>query len=255
MDSQPARVKVYTIGPDVTAPELLPLNITGLSTEKCWKKVNGKIVLSVIVDETGQPRNLTLLNTNDMELDPLAFRIVAADRFKPGMYDGAPVLVAVSVEVNLQACFEDTVNSVGMKNNPIGLRSQPVQKLRTISKPPEESVHIAVDSYWKDSKNLEIASVPVFRVGGGVTAPVVLSSPEARFSDEARSAKYQGTCLISLIVDEHGMPQNLRVVKKLDYGLSEKALEAVSKYRFKPAMKDDQPVPVLVNVEVNFHLY
>jgi protein TonB len=37
--------------------------------------------------------------------------------------------------------------------------------------------------------------------------------------------------------------------------LSEKAIEAVSRYRFKPAMKDGKPVPVMVNVEVNFRFY
>jgi TonB family protein len=47
----------------------------------------------------------------------------------------------------------------------------------------------------------------------------------------------------------------MRIVRSLGYGLNEKAIEAVSKYRFKPAMKDGQPVPVEVNIEVNFHLY
>jgi outer membrane biosynthesis protein TonB len=36
--------------------------------------------------------------------------------------------------------------------------------------------------------------------------------------------------------------------------LDEKAIEAVSQYRFKPAMKDGVPVPVKITVEVNFHL-
>jgi TonB family protein len=61
--------------------------------------------------------------------------------------------------------------------------------------------------------------------------------------------------LIGLIVDTQGMPQNLRVVRPLAYGLTEKAIEAVSKYRFKPAMRGGQPVPVYVTIEVNFHLY
>jgi hypothetical protein len=38
-------------------------------------------------------------------------------------------------------------------------------------------------------------------------------------------------------------------------GLDEKALEAVLKYRFKPAMKGSTPVPVMISVEVNFRLY
>jgi len=96
----------------------------------------------------------------------------------------------------------------------------------------------------------------VYRVGGGVSAPVPIFTPEAEFSDEARRAKYQGVCLVSLIVDAQGNPQNVHVVRPLGMGLDEKALEAVRKYKFKPAMKDGRtPVPVLMSIEVNFRLY
>ncbi len=96
----------------------------------------------------------------------------------------------------------------------------------------------------------------VYKVGGGVSAPVPIFTPEAEFSDEARRAKYQGVCIISLIVDAQGNPQNPRVSRALGMGLDEKALEAVRKYKFKPAMKDGRtPVPVMMSIEVNFRLY
>jgi len=94
------------------------------------------------------------------------------------------------------------------------------------------------------------------RIGGRVSGPIPLFQPEAEFSDEARRAKYQGICVISVIVDAQGNPQNPRVVRALGMGLDEKALEAVRKYKFKPAMKDGKtPVAVMVNIEVNFRLY
>jgi TonB family protein len=94
------------------------------------------------------------------------------------------------------------------------------------------------------------------RIGGGVSAPVALNNVEAEFSDEARRAKYQGVCLIQLIVDAQGNPQNPRVVRALGMGLDEKAIEAVRKYKFKPAYKQGKgPVPVMITVEVNFRLY
>ena len=96
----------------------------------------------------------------------------------------------------------------------------------------------------------------LYRVGGGVSAPVPLNTVDPQFSDEARRAKYQGVCLISMIVDVHGLPQDVRVVRPLGMGLDQKALEAVRQYRFKPAMKDGKtPVPVMITVEVNFRLY
>jgi protein TonB len=94
------------------------------------------------------------------------------------------------------------------------------------------------------------------RVGGRISAPIPINNVEAEFSDEARRAKYQGEVTISLIVDAQGYPQDPRVVRALGMGLDEKALEAVRKYRFKPAMRDGRtPVAVMVNVVVNFHLY
>lgn len=96
----------------------------------------------------------------------------------------------------------------------------------------------------------------LYHVGGGISAPVAINAPEAEFSDEARRAKYQGEVMISLIVDAQGNPQNPRVVRPLGMGLDEKALEAVRKYKFKPALKDGRTaVPVMVTIAVNFRLY
>jgi protein TonB len=92
-------------------------------------------------------------------------------------------------------------------------------------------------------------------VGGKVTAPVAYIQPDAEFSDEARRAKYQGVVLVYLIVDKNGNPQNPRVVRALGMGLDEKAIEAVMKYRFHPAMKEGKPVAVPINIEINFRLY
>src|SRR5208337_1843939 len=52
-----------------------------------------------------------------------------------------------------------------------------------------------------------------------------------------------------------GRPQQIRVQRPLGMGLDEKAIEAVKMWKFEPARKDGQPVPVMINVEVNFRLY
>ena len=106
------------------------------------------------------------------------------------------------------------------------------------------------------SKNESDKTAPkVDRVGGHVTAPIPLNSVEAHYSDKAREAKINGACIITLIVDAQGMPQNPRETKGLGYGLDENAMEAVTEYRFKPAMRDGEPIPVMITVEVNFRLY
>jgi periplasmic protein TonB len=94
-----------------------------------------------------------------------------------------------------------------------------------------------------------------YRVGGGVSAPRVLYSPDPEYSDEARKAKYQGSVVLWIIVGPDGAVRDVRVQRTLGLGLDEKAIEAVRKWKFEPAMKDGQPVAVQVNVEVNFRLY
>jgi len=95
----------------------------------------------------------------------------------------------------------------------------------------------------------------VFRVGGGVSAPRAISTPDPEYSEEARKAKYQGTCVLWLIVGPDGHPRDIKVAITLGLGLDEKAIEAVKQWKFEPAMKDGRPVAVQINVEVSFRLY
>jgi protein TonB len=95
----------------------------------------------------------------------------------------------------------------------------------------------------------------LMRPGGGVSAPQVIFSVDPEFSDEARRAKYQGICVVSVIVDAQGNPQRVRVVRPLGMGLDEKAVDAVKQYKFKPAYYQGHPVAVEVNIEVNFRIY
>ncbi len=92
------------------------------------------------------------------------------------------------------------------------------------------------------------------RPGGGVSLPVPTFKPEPEYSEEARKAKYQGTVMLQIVVDEKGVPKDIRVLRKLGLGLDEKAIEAVSKWRFKPGMKDGKPVAVIATIEVSFRL-
>ncbi len=93
-----------------------------------------------------------------------------------------------------------------------------------------------------------------YRPGGGVTTPIPIVRPEPEYSEEARKAKWSGAVTIKLVVDEHGMPQDIEVIKALGLGLDQKAIEAVQKWRFKPGTKDGKPVPVQAIIEVNFRL-
>jgi TonB family protein len=93
-----------------------------------------------------------------------------------------------------------------------------------------------------------------YRIGGDVSAPTLISKVEPEYSEEARKAKYSGTVLLSIVVDEHGLPRDIHVIRPLGLGLDEKAIEAVMKWRFRPGLKGGRPVATQAQVEVNFRL-
>jgi protein TonB len=94
----------------------------------------------------------------------------------------------------------------------------------------------------------------IYRAGGGVSNPVPILHPEPQYSEEARKAKWQGAVMLSLVVDENGKPIDIKVIRPLGLGLDEKAIEAVSKWTFKPGTLNGKPVKVQAQVEVTFRL-
>jgi TonB family protein len=86
----------------------------------------------------------------------------------------------------------------------------------------------------------------VYKVGGDVSAPVLMHSvdPEA--------ANVSGNVQVVLWVDIHGNPSHIHVTHGLGSGLDEKAIMAVHQYRYKPALKNGQPVRVEIKVDVRF---
>jgi TonB family protein len=92
-------------------------------------------------------------------------------------------------------------------------------------------------------------------MGRGVIAPRVIYQTDPEFSEEARKAKFQGNCVLGLIVDANGRPTNIHILNALGMGLDEKAIESVKGWKFEPGKKDGHDVAVEIAVEVDFHLY
>ncbi len=93
-----------------------------------------------------------------------------------------------------------------------------------------------------------------YHIGGGVSPPSIIYKVEPEYSEEARKAKFQGTVLLFVVVDEHGNPRDIKIIRPLGLGLDQKAVEAVEKWKFSPGKKDGKPVPVQAQIEVNFRL-
>ncbi len=92
------------------------------------------------------------------------------------------------------------------------------------------------------------------RISHRITPPQLIYKVEPEFSEAARKAKYQGTVVLAIEVDASGHPRNLRVLEQLGLGLDEKAIEAVSQWRFRPGSENGKPVVTSATVEVSFRL-
>ncbi len=84
------------------------------------------------------------------------------------------------------------------------------------------------------------------------TPPRVVSAPAPEASQQAGAKEMKGVCVLKIMVEADGSTSHVRVVKGLGMGLDEKAIEAVKKWTFKPALLRGKPVAVEVAVEVDF---
>lgn len=85
--------------------------------------------------------------------------------------------------------------------------------------------------------------------------PTILYKERAKYTEEARANKIQGSVLVALTYTFDGRITDIKVVRGLPDGLTESAIEAAKKIRFQPAMKNGQPVSVRGQLEFNFTLY
>jgi TonB family protein len=88
----------------------------------------------------------------------------------------------------------------------------------------------------------------------GVTHPVPIEQPKPSYSEQAMRNLIQGAVWLEAVVKTDGTVGQVRLVKSLDLDLDQQAAGVVRRWRFKPAMKDGQAVPCIVEFEMTFTL-
>jgi len=245
-------VSIAKIGRDTTAPTLMPVDFSPAISSQCERKFHGKVEISLIVDAHGLAQNMLFLKPAGNDMDRVAILVAQMDRFTPATQAGTAIAVGQSLELNLEACLVSEVDSAGQKNYKLKLGSVPTQKLKPYNDYPQEVLFATEQLPFSPGSQ---APDRVKQVGGSVSAPVPIISPQAEYSDEGRKKNINGLCLVTLYVDAYGLPQRLKVVRSLEPTMDQKALEAVDRYRFKPALRNKmEPVPVMITIEVNFRL-
>ena len=138
--------------------------------------------------------------------------------------------------------------------------------MNAVFRAPGESMTSIVPEYWRvyfarkegrpqEMPRLSAAKIEVVKPGGPVTPPVVTFHPDPSYEEQARKSKYQGTSVVRMVVAEDGSVRDLQILTPLGLGLDEKAVDAVKTWKFEPARRGDQPVAVIIAVEVTFKLY
>jgi TonB family protein len=98
-------------------------------------------------------------------------------------------------------------------------------------------------------------SAEVYHPGPEVTAPRAIHKVAPYYTPQARQAQVQGTSVLEVVVDEHGMPARVSTISPIGFGLDENARDAVSQWEFKPGRKDGKPVATVTTVTVQFRLF
>lgn len=245
-DSAPSPSKATVTTADFVPPQLLPLQRAISSADTCKEEAYGTVSLSLVVDRHGMPGKISVIDRTGSSVEELALRLVEEDSFKPATLNGEALDAKGSISISILACFATTQDGVGTTTEVLRLKGQPVQtlgKFSSVQDPEPQNGAATVSPAVRKPLN---GRTP------GVTPPVALNHVEAEFSEEARRGGFSGVCLVSVIVNGEGRPLNAKVIRSLGHGLDEKAIEAVNKYRFKPAMKDGSPISVMITVAVNF---
>jgi TonB family protein len=96
----------------------------------------------------------------------------------------------------------------------------------------------------------------VYRPGNGVTVPVLVREVKPAYTAEAMRAKVQGTVLVECVVQPDGSVGSVQILKSLDstFGLDQEAIKAAKQWRFRPGLRQGEPVPVLITIELSFTL-
>ncbi|MGD0346456.1 MAG: energy transducer TonB [Terracidiphilus sp.] len=200
--ARPEAVAPEPVGERISAP--IPTVIADPAIPVSRKLLKrGLCLLGITIDANGLPQNIRLVRSLEPELDSNAMEAVKNWRFKPALRDGK---VPVAVEGTVVANFEY-------------VDREPVAFAFFISETPEK-IEAAIAHHGGERIDVE-----------AVNSDEVI----ARYMPQSRIG---GRCLVSLLIDTNGVPQNVHIVKGLDSSLDLDTVAMVEHLRFKPVMQD-----------------
>jgi len=226
--STPVRDKdgAYQIGPGVTAPVLTKPVAPEVPPTADDRVPSRRFQFLVVVDADGTIKLRDVIPNDSSRYLENAIVAVKQSTFQAGALNGLPVPVLVCV----------------------GVAYSPFRPAST------QIVDCDQQLLRGAGGGLDTSVEDPFKAPPGAKAPVPTHTVFAEYSNEARAQRIEGVVLVSLIVNEQGMPTDIRVVRPAGHGLDENAVAAVSQYRFRPATLDGKPIAVRIKIAVSFRL-
>lgn len=132
---------------------------------------------------------------------------------------------------------------------------EPIRQVDDLPAPPDDydwgDYVIDVPQAPPEPEPEVVGPIPV---GGDVARPRGIYTPKPEYTEIARKTRTQGPVILQAILDEEGRVSELKVLKGLPMGLTERAVEAVRTWRYEPARLDGRPVEVYMTITVIFTL-
>lgn len=139
--------------------------------------------------------------------------------------------------------------------------AQPPQPLKPKPQPVAEKKHAPSPNATPRAASAAASGTPGAASGavgtpdGKSTRPGYLEKPAPKYPPESEAAREHGTVILSVEINTAGRPESVKLEKSSGYPrLDRAAIEAVRRWRFKPATRDGQPVAARVNIPVLFKL-
>lgn len=245
------RTTLFTVGADVTAPQLHAISFTDLYSEQCSRKYEDDATFSLIVDEQGRARNVYFLSGEGNQLDRVATRLAILNQYTPAQHHGSAVAVEGVLKVHFSACIVRGTDAAGQSTDLIKLTSIPQLSFTpsSTSLPNVELLAYKIDPASGDP----VLQYPKI-AQGTITRPVLIYQEDIKFPPDKRTGTKLNMCMVQFTVGTDGKTHDLSVLHCSDPAFAQSSLEATRKYRFTPATQNGLPVPARISVEVSFHL-
>jgi TonB family protein len=129
-----------------------------------------------------------------------------------------------------------------------------IEKFERVVVPLREEMNTLLGKIAEEKQEDPLASFPSSGTNG-YSIPACLLCPNPQLSDEAGAAKMNGTMILEVVVGADGRAHHIRIIQPLPCGLTEKTIEAVKGWVFKPATgPDGNPAAVRQRIEARFHI-